>query len=142
MQHDGNQNQRPYTNNSYTKKEKTPRSKKGISLKHTYYRQLGHNNTSEDEYFFFAKYMLCQKAPTHIPKEEIKKNARKYLKNIRKRQYEIKQRDKLGKHIKSIIQDNPDKNIDITTLITSLKLLQPVEFTQSDNNSKFDSDES
>ena len=119
----------PQQNNDYKPSEKQqPRNskyKRDNSLKCNFCGQLGHNSTSEDGCFVFAKWTMCQQTSTRLSTEETKMNTRKYLKNIRQKQSDSKQRSNVGKHIRTLMEGDADLNVDTNALIKTLQLLQP-----------------
>ena len=111
------------------------RYKRDNSLKCNYCGQLGHDSTSEDGCFVFAKWTMCQQTSSRLSTEDTKMNTRKYLKNIRQKQSNNKQRSNVDKHIRTLMEAETDLNVDTTALIKTLQLLQPPPLIERNSDS-------
>ena len=79
---------------------------------------------------------MCQQASQRMTPDDIKTNTRKFLKNIRQRQSDAKQRQHIDQRIKSL--QLSDK-LDPTAIINSLQLL--VDNNENDSASDTDSEQ-
>ena len=68
-------------------------------------------------------------------------NTRKLLKSIRQKQYDSKQRSNVGKHIRTLMEGGTGLNIDTSTLIKTLKFLQPPPLMEDSSDSNEGSSE-
>ena len=110
------------TNEKPSPKFNNRRPAKNITLMFKFCQQLGHDATSKDGCFVFAKWTLRQQASQCVPESEIKTNTRKHLKSIRQRQMNAKNSKELTRHINTLQDLNHPTDID--ALIHSLHLMQ------------------
>ena len=94
---------------------------------------------SESGCIVFAKWVLCRQAYNRLNENDIKNNTRKYLKSMKRKQTEVRQRERINKHIRCLECDNDD-SMDRNTLIHSLQLLKD-ELIVSDSDSNTSEDE-
>ena len=131
--------QRKPPNNDYQRNSNKPMNKrvpKDMSLKCPFCGQLGHDDKSDQGCMVFAKWTLCQQASQRVPPEDIKMNTRKFLKSIRQRQSDARQRTQLTKHINTLQQ--MDTTLDTTNFLDSLQQLT----TTDQYDSAYDSEDS
>ena len=79
---------------------------------------------------------LCVQTSQRVPPEDIKTNTRKFLKNMRQRQSDAKQRKHIDQRIKSLQLND---KLDPTAIINSLHLL--VDDNEYDSASDTDSEQ-
>ena len=88
----------------------------------------------------FAKWTLCQQASKRLGEADIKNNTRKYLRYVKKKQIDAKQRDKFDRHIKSLTHNSNENSHD--ALIHSLQLMREDLFSiESDSEFSEESSE-
>ena len=87
----------------------------------------------------FAKWTLCQQANSRLSETDIKNNTRKYLRYIKRKQIDAKQKEKFDRHIKSLTCNGDENTHD--ALIHSLQLMRDDIFSNGSGSSDEESDE-
>ena len=121
-----------FKSNYTSPRQSNRRIPRDMTLRCKFCQQIGHNATSEDGCFIFAKWTLCQQASQRVPESEIKANTRKYLKSIKQRQMNAKNSKELTRHIKSL--QELEQPLDTNALIHSLQMIHHGEDSDSDSS--------
>ena len=129
-----------YTPRNPTKQNYTPRNstKNDSIIKCKICGQRGHDQNSENGCMVFAKWIMCQQASTRLSESDIKTNTKKFLKKIRQRDNDTRQRHNIQRKINAL-QDR-EVTEEHTALIHALQILQTEGYDSQDESSSDESE--